>query len=76
MRIQSKPRNGALSPAIGATIVAIASIVGILLDDFGPSNASQDRATARMISAAAIARAGAIEIPSEPAPPPGWLQDG
>jgi hypothetical protein len=66
MRIQSKHRNVTLSPVIVAVIVAIASTAGILFDDFGPSNASQDSATARMITAAAVSRASAIETPSEP----------
>jgi hypothetical protein len=66
MHIQSKYRNVTLSPVIVAVIVAIASTAGILFDDFGPSNTSLDKATARMITAAAVARAGAIETPSEP----------
>jgi len=65
MRIPSKYRSAALSPATIAVMVAIASTAGILVDDFGPGNASQDRATARIITAAAVSRAGAIEIPSE-----------
>jgi hypothetical protein len=46
-------------------LVAIASTVGILFDDFGANNSSQDRGTAKMITAAAVSRAGAIEIPSK-----------
>jgi hypothetical protein len=49
-----------------AAIVAIGATVGILFNDFGPSNASQDSRTARMITAVAVSRAGAIEIPSKP----------
>ena len=66
MHTQSKHRNVALSPVIVAVIVAIASTAGILFDDFGPSSTSRDRAMARMITAAALSRAGAIETPSEP----------
>jgi hypothetical protein len=65
MRIHSKYRRGAVNPAIVALIVAIASTAGILFDDFGPSNALQDTGTARMVTAKAVSRAGAIEIPSE-----------
>jgi len=65
MRIQSSHRGDDLRPAIVAALVAIASIAGILFDDFGPSNFSQDRGTAKMITAAAVSGAGAIEIPSE-----------
>jgi hypothetical protein len=65
MRIQNNYRGGDLRPAIVAALVAIASTAGILFDDFGPSNASQDSGTARMIAAAAISRAGATETPSE-----------
>jgi hypothetical protein len=65
MAIQSKHGNGDLRPAIVAAIVAIASAAGIIFDDFGPSNASQDGGRARMITAEAASRAGAIEIPSE-----------
>jgi hypothetical protein len=55
-----------------AALIAIASTAGILFDDFGPSNASQDSGTATMIAAAAVSRAGAIETPSERfvSPPP------
>jgi hypothetical protein len=66
MRIQSKYRNVTLSPVIVAVIVAIASTAGILFDDFGSRKASQSSATARMITAAAASRAGAIATPSQP----------
>jgi hypothetical protein len=47
-------------------LIAIASIAaGILFDHFGPSNASQDSAMARMITAAAVSRAGAVETPTQ-----------
>jgi hypothetical protein len=65
MPIQSNHRSSDLRPAIVTLLVAIASTVGILFDDFGPSNSSQDRGKAKMITAAAVSRAGAIEIPSE-----------
>ena len=64
MRIKSKYRN--LAPPFAAAVVAVASIAAILLSDFGPGNASQDGDTARMVTAAAVSRAGAIESPSKP----------
>jgi hypothetical protein len=66
MDTQSKDRRGDLRPAMVAAIVAIGATAGILFNDFGPSNVSQDSGTTRMITAAAVSRAGAIEIPSEP----------
>jgi hypothetical protein len=65
MSIKGKYRNRLLSPAFAAAIVAVASTVAILLDDLGPSHAPQDKGTARMVTAAAVSKAGAIEIPSE-----------
>jgi hypothetical protein len=53
-----------LIPVMVAAIVAIVCTAGILFDDFGPSNDSQGSGSAR--TAAAVSRAGAIEIPSEP----------
>jgi len=41
-------------------------MAGILFNDFGPGNGWQDSGNARMITAAAVSRAGATEIPSEP----------
>jgi hypothetical protein len=49
-----------------AAIVAVVGQTVILLNDFGPGNDSQGSGNARMITAAAVSRAGAIEIPSEP----------
>jgi hypothetical protein len=66
MHVQRNDRRGDLRPAMVAAIVAIGATAGILFNDFGPSNASQDSRTARMITAVAVSRAGAIEIPSEP----------
>jgi len=65
MHTQTKYRRGDLRPAMIAALVAIGGIAAILFGDLGPSNASQDSGTARMITAAAVSRAGAIEIPSE-----------
>jgi hypothetical protein len=51
-------------PILVAVSVAVAGTVGILSSDFDANIASQDRGNARMITAAAVSRAGAIEIPS------------
>jgi hypothetical protein len=42
----------------------VAGSAVIFFNNFGPDNDPQDRAHAAMITAAAVARAGAIEIPS------------
>jgi hypothetical protein len=67
MDTQSKRLHRGLRPVIISAIVAIGATAGILFNDFGPSSAPQDSRTARMVTAAAISRAGAIEIPSKPA---------
>jgi hypothetical protein len=66
MDTQSKDARGDLRPVIITAIVAIGATAGILLNDFGPGSAVQNSGAARMITAAAISRAGAIEIPSQP----------
>jgi hypothetical protein len=62
----NKDLRGDLRPIIITAIVAIGATAGILFNDFGPSSGPQNSATARMVTSAAISRAGAIEIPSEP----------
>jgi hypothetical protein len=47
-----------------AAIVAIVGTAGILFSDFGPDRNSQGSGNG-MITAAAVARAGAIELPSQ-----------
>ena len=66
MHAQRRDRRGDLIPAIVTLIVAVVGTAGIL-NDFGPGNDSQQGSgNPRMITAAAVSRAGAIEIPSEP----------
>jgi hypothetical protein len=60
-----KRRRGGAIPTIIAMIVAILGMAGILFEDFG-SSGSQGSNNAKMATGAALARAGAIEIPSEP----------
>jgi hypothetical protein len=67
MDTQSKSLHRSLRPVIICAIIAIGATAGILFNDFGPSSAPQDGRTASMVTAAAISRAGAIEIPSKPA---------
>ena len=66
MNAQSKGNNGHLTPVIVTLIVAVVGVAGILLEDFGPGNGSQASSNARMITAAAVSRAGAIQTPSAP----------
>jgi hypothetical protein len=66
---QRKDRRGDLLPVIATAIVAIVGTAGILYN-LGSGNDAQGSGNATMISAAAVSRAGAIEIPSEP--PAGW----
>jgi len=67
MHAQRKDRRGDLIPAMVTTlIVAVVGTVGILLNDFGAGNPSQGSGNARMITTAAVSRAGATEIPSVP----------
>jgi hypothetical protein len=66
MHAQRRDRRGDLIPAIVTLIVAVVGTAGIL-NDFGSGNDSQQGSgNPRMITAAAVSRAGAIEIPSEP----------
>ena len=64
MHAQRNERRGDVIPAIVTVIVAVVAMAGILFNDFGPSNDSHGSGNAR--TAAAVSRAGAIEIPSEP----------
>jgi hypothetical protein len=66
MDAQREDRRSELMPAIITAVIAIVCMAAILLIDFGPSSGSIDGGNARTITAAAVARAGAIEIPSGP----------
>lgn len=66
MHVQRKEGRGEARPVIVTAIVAVVATAGILLNDLGPGNASQDSGNAGMIAAAAVSSAGAIEISSEP----------
>ena len=53
-------------PVTVALFVAITGQTVVLFNDFGPSNDSRASASARMVTAEAVSRAGAIQIPSQP----------
>jgi hypothetical protein len=61
-----KNRHGDLMPVMVAVIVAVVGQTAILFNDFGAGNNSRGSGNARMVTAAVVARAGAIEIPSAP----------
>jgi hypothetical protein len=65
MRAQRKDRQVDLIPVIAACIAVVGQAV-ILGNEFGPGSDLQGNGSARMITAAAVSRAGAIEIPSPP----------
>jgi hypothetical protein len=66
MHARRKDGRADAIPAIITMIIAVLGMAGILFEDFGSGNGSQDSARARMITAAAVSRAGAVEIPSLP----------
>jgi hypothetical protein len=66
MHAQRKDRRGEATPVIIMVIAAVMATAGILLNDVSSGNGPQGSGNARMITAAALSRAGAIEIPSEP----------
>jgi len=65
MHAQRQDRRGDVIPAIVTVFVAVVAMVGIFITDFGPGSGSQGNGNARMITAAAVSRASATEIPSE-----------
>jgi hypothetical protein len=65
MHAQRKDRRGDSIPVIVAAFVAVVGTAVILFNDVGPGD-SQGSGSARMITAAAVSRAGAIEFPSAP----------
>jgi hypothetical protein len=65
MHIQREYWRGDLIPVMAAAFIAVVGQAIILLNDFGPGNDLQGSGSARMITAAAVSKAGAIQIPSE-----------
>jgi hypothetical protein len=68
MQAQGNYRRVNLTPAIVAAFIAVVGQAVVLFNDFGTGNHSQNSARARMITAAALSRAGAIEILPKPVP--------
>jgi len=66
MHAKRKDRRGDLIPLMVAVFVAVMGQTLVLFNDFGAGIDSQVSGNATMITAAAVSRAGAIEIPSEP----------
>ena len=64
MQAQRKDRRGGLIPVIATAIVAVVGQTLILINDFGGRNNSLGSGNG-MITAAAVSKAGAIEIPSQ-----------
>ena len=65
LRLQTKTRRGDLLPVIVTVIVAVVGAAGIF-NNLRAGNDTPDSRSARMITAAAVSRVGAIEIPTEP----------
>jgi hypothetical protein len=65
MRIRRSDRRGTWTPVIAAVVAVVGQAV-ILFNDFGAGMNSDDSRSAGMITAAAVTKAGAIEIPSQP----------
>jgi hypothetical protein len=70
MHVQRDDRRRLIS-VIVAAVAAVVGQAAILFNDFGGGNASDGRVNARIITAAVVSRAGAIEIPSEQQRPGG-----
>ena len=67
MDAQRNDRRSNLTFAIAAALAALVGQAGILFDDFGAGNNSQQSDSARMITAAAVSKASAVETWPEPA---------
>jgi ABC-type transport system involved in Fe-S cluster assembly fused permease/ATPase subunit len=67
MQAQRNDRRGNLTLAIVAAFIAVVGQAVVLFNDFGAGNNLRNSVSARMITAAALSRAGAIEILPKPA---------
>ena len=65
MRALRKDGRSVSIPLMATIIVAVVGAVGILSDDLGLGSDSRGLGNSGMITAAAVSRAGAIEIPSD-----------
>ena len=66
MDAQRNDRHGNLTLAIVAACAALVGQAVVSLDDFGTGNNPQGGGSARMVPAAAVSKAGAIETWPEP----------
>lgn len=66
MHTQQTDQHGRSVPVIVALIVAVVGQAAILFNDFGTGNGLQGAGNPAMITAAAVSRAGATEVPSTP----------
>jgi hypothetical protein len=66
MDAQRNDRRSNSTIAVAAAFVALLGQAGILFDDLGGGNHSPSSSSARMITAAAVSKAGAIETWPEP----------
>jgi hypothetical protein len=67
MQAQRNDRCGNATLAIVAAFIAVVGQAVVLFDDFGAGNNLHHGVSARMITAATLSRAGAIEILPKPA---------
>ena len=65
MSVYRRGKRGEATPVIVAAVVAAVAIAAILFKDFGPGSSSLGRGDG-MITASALARAGAFALPTEP----------
>ena len=65
MSVHRKGKRGESTPVIVAAVVAAVGIAAILFKDFGPGSNSLGSGDG-MITASALARAGAFALPTEP----------
>jgi hypothetical protein len=66
MQVQQTDQHRRAIPVTVALIVAVVGQAAILFNDFGAGNGLQGAGNPSMITAAAVSRAGATEIPSTP----------
>jgi hypothetical protein len=66
MYVQRRETRSDVIPVVVTATIAVLGLAGILLNDFGSGSGSHRNGDARMITAAAVSRAGATETPSVP----------
>ena len=66
MHAERKRPHGQATPATAALIVASLGVAGIVYQNLGSGNGPQADGDAATITVAAVMRAGAVQIPSQP----------